>query len=60
MLGVKALVALLPAGFPRASEIHVDAPVFAFTLLVSVATGILFGLAPGAAGLARRSQTRPA
>jgi predicted permease len=46
MLGVKALVALLPAGFPRASEIHVDLPVFAFTLLVSMTTGILFGLAP--------------
>ena len=46
MLGVKALVALLPAGFPRAAEIHVDLPVFAFTLLVSLATGILFGLAP--------------
>ena len=44
--GVRALVALLPAGFPRASEIHVNAPVFAFTLLISAATGILFGLAP--------------
>ena len=46
MLGVRALVALLPAGFPRASEIHVDLPVFAFTLLVSLATGIVFGMAP--------------
>jgi predicted permease len=44
--GVRALVALLPAGFPRASEIHVNAPVFAFTLLISMVTGILFGLAP--------------
>jgi predicted permease len=44
--GVRMLVALLPAGFPRAGEIHVNAPVFAFTLLISVATGILFGLAP--------------
>jgi len=44
--GVRALVALLPAGFPRASEIHVNALVFAFTLLISAATGILFGLAP--------------
>jgi len=44
--GVRALVALLPAGFPRASEIHVNAPVFAFTLLISATTGILFGLAP--------------
>jgi predicted permease len=44
--GVRALVSLLPAGFPRAAEIHVNAPVFAFTLLISAATGILFGLAP--------------
>jgi predicted permease len=44
--GVKALVALLPAGFPRAHEIHVNVQVFAFTFLVSIFTGILFGLAP--------------
>jgi predicted permease len=44
--GVKALVALLPAGFPRAHDIHVNALVFAFTFLVSIATGVLFGLAP--------------
>jgi predicted permease len=44
--GVKILVSLLPADFPRAHDIHVSLPVFAFTLLVSIATGILFGLAP--------------
>lgn len=44
--GVRALVALLPAGFPRADTIHVNASVFAFTLLVTLATGLLFGLAP--------------
>jgi predicted permease len=44
--GVKALVALLPAGFPRAHDIHVNALVFAFTFLVSICTGFLFGLAP--------------
>jgi predicted permease len=44
--GVKALVALLPAGFPRAHEIHVNLLVFAFTFFVSICTGILFGLAP--------------
>jgi predicted permease len=44
--GVKALVALLPSDFPRAQDIHVSAPVLAFTLLVTVATGLLFGLAP--------------
>lgn len=44
--GVRVLVALLPAGFPRAGAIHVNAAVFAFTLLIALATGILFGLAP--------------
>ena len=44
--GVRTLVALLPAGFPRADTIHVNAAVFAFTLLVALATGVLFGLAP--------------
>ena len=44
--GVRALVALLPADFPRARDIHVSLPVLAFTLIVSVLTGILFGLAP--------------
>ena len=46
LVGVKALVSLLPANFPRAHDIHVSAPVFAFTFAVSVVTGILFGLAP--------------
>ncbi len=44
--GVKALVLLLPANFPRAHDIHVSAPVFLFTLAISVGTGVLFGLAP--------------
>jgi len=44
--GVRALVALLPADFPRAHDIHVSTPVLAFTFLVSLFTGILFGLAP--------------
>jgi predicted permease len=44
--GVKILVSLLPAEFPRAYAIHVDTSVFAFGVLVALATGILFGLAP--------------
>ena len=44
--GVQLLVSLLPADFPRAHDIHVSAPVLVFTALVSLATGILFGLAP--------------
>jgi predicted permease len=44
--GVQALTSLLPADFPRAGAIHVNAAVFAFTLLIALATGVLFGLAP--------------
>ena len=36
--GVRALVSLLPADFPRAHDIHVSGPVLAFTLLVSLLT----------------------
>jgi len=46
LFGVKALVSLLPADFPRAHDIHVSAPVFLFTFLICMATGLLFGLAP--------------
>ncbi len=44
--GVKALVSLLPADFPRVHEIHVSTPVFLFTFLITALTGILFGLVP--------------
>ena len=36
----------LPDGFPRASEIGMNAAVFAFAFGVSVLTGIVFGLVP--------------
>jgi predicted permease len=48
--GVKALIALLPAGFPRAGDIHVDTPVFLFTLLIAAGTGIIFGIVPALQG----------
>jgi predicted permease len=44
--GVKVLVSLLPADFPRAQDIHVSAPVLVFTFIISALTGILFGVAP--------------
>jgi putative ABC transport system permease protein len=46
--GVPAIVALFPASapLPRAQEIAVDRWVLAFTLGVSIAAGLLFGLAP--------------
>jgi len=44
---VRALVAGLPAdALPRQQGIGVDAGVFAFTLLLCLMTGIVFGLAP--------------
>ena len=48
--GVKGLVALLPADFPRAGDIHVDALLFLFTLLIAVGTGVVFGMVPALQG----------
>ena len=45
-VGVSLLRALAPPGLPRANEIVVDGRVLLFTLLVSVASGVSFGLAP--------------
>ncbi|HET8644614.1 MAG TPA: ABC transporter permease, partial [Vicinamibacteria bacterium] len=44
--GVRGLVAWLPANVPRADEIGLDGRVLAFTLVVSVVTGLVFGIAP--------------
>lgn len=44
--GVALMTKLLPGDFPRLGEINLDLRVLAFTLLASVLTGILFGLAP--------------
>jgi putative ABC transport system permease protein len=44
--GVKLLVAAGPQNVPRLSEVAVDGRVLAFTFLVSIITGMLFGLAP--------------
>jgi len=46
IVGVRALVFFLPAGFPRTEAIHVNAFVLSFTALVAVGTGLLFGLVP--------------
>ena len=45
-IGMQSLLALSPSDLPRASDIHLDAWAFAFTLTVAVMTGILFGLVP--------------
>jgi predicted permease len=44
--GVEVLVSFSDASIPRAAEIGVNAQVLAFTLIVSLITGTLFGLAP--------------
>jgi putative ABC transport system permease protein len=47
MWGVGAMLALAPKDIiPRASEVNLDWRVLAFTLGVSLLTGIIFGLAP--------------
>jgi putative ABC transport system permease protein len=45
-LGLGSLLAVAPTDLPRASDIHLDGWVFAFTFFVSLLTGVLFGLAP--------------
>jgi predicted permease len=41
-----ALRALSPGNIPRLGEVEIEANVFAFTFIISLLTGIIFGLAP--------------
>jgi len=43
---VAALLALAPATLPRTSNIHLDGSVVAFSLGLSLITGVIFGAAP--------------
>jgi predicted permease len=45
-LGTQAALKVLPVTLPRAENIHMSGPVLCFTLAVSLAAGMLFGLAP--------------
>ena len=44
--GIHLLAAAAPASIPRVKEISLDKWVLGFTLLISLLTGIIFGLAP--------------
>ncbi|MGH9703063.1 MAG: FtsX-like permease family protein, partial [Candidatus Acidiferrales bacterium] len=44
--GTKALIAVNPGIIPRAQSIHMDLNVFGFTFLLSIVTGMAFGLFP--------------
>lgn len=43
---LRLLLAIHPANLPRIQEVAIDGNVLAYTLLISVAAGVLFGLAP--------------
>jgi putative ABC transport system permease protein len=45
-LAMRGLVAVMPAGIPRADEISMSMRALAFALATSVGTGLLFGLVP--------------
>ena len=44
--GTDALIKLVPQDIPRIADIRLDGVVLAFTVLVSLGTGIIFGLVP--------------
>jgi putative ABC transport system permease protein len=54
--GVQALIAIAPEGTPRLDEVGLNVPVLMFAALLSVITGVLFGLTP-ALQLARRGSS---
>jgi putative ABC transport system permease protein len=44
--GTEALVAIIPEDVPRLAEINIDWWVLGFTFLISMGTGVIFGLVP--------------
>jgi predicted permease len=54
--GIRAVLRLVPAALPRASQVHLSPLVLAFTFIVSFMVGILFGLIPAWRVAARQPQ----
>jgi predicted permease len=48
--GVQLLIELAPASLPRLEEVTLDSRVLAFTTVISLASGILFGVGPALGG----------
>jgi predicted permease len=44
--GIRALVAAAPAGVPRLEQASIDSTVIGFALLISLASSVVFGVAP--------------
>jgi putative ABC transport system permease protein len=57
-VGVRTLAAASPANLPRLAEVSIDGAVLAFTLALSLLSGLLFGLVPVVRYAAPRS-SRP-
>ena len=53
--GIRAVLSFSPANLPRLDGVAIDVKVLAFTTIVSLLTGLLFGLAPAL----KISQTQP-
>jgi len=49
--GLQAMLAIAPANLPRSAEIVLDGGAVLFTVVLAVATGLVFGLAPAVQGL---------
>jgi putative ABC transport system permease protein len=56
--GISLLKLILPDNFPSADAVQINAPVLLFTILASLVTGLIFGLAP-ALQTSRTSLTGP-